>query len=292
MSQSLHGAQSRGLVTAGDGYRIEPVEPRPARLREQAALLAHVFPRSGRYSPEYLRWQYAENPSGTAVGFDAYDGESLAAHYVTQPLEAEIFGRVERGLLSFNTATHPGHQGRGLFTRLARATYARARELGFGFVVGVANANSTPGFTGRLGFTLVAPLDVETGFGYVDADPAQRPAFRQLWSRERLAWRLRNPNVRYRLARGRLFAPTHLRGVAMQLTCESYESAPAPSGRQPLLGAWLGLHPSRRRRGVALAIPPSLRPSPLNLIFLDLTSQHRTLQRSDVQFEALDFDAY
>lgn len=78
----------------------------------------------------------------------------------------------------------------------------------------------------------------------------------------------------------------------MQLTCESYESAPAPSGRQPLLGAWLGLHPSRRRRGVALAIPPSLRPSPLNLIFLDLTSQHRTLQRSDVQFEALDFDAY
>ena len=92
------------------------------------------------------------------VGADAWDGERLAAHYVTCPMEAVVEGRVAKGLLSLNTATHPDYQGRGLFTTLAQAAYAQGAAAGYEFVVGVANANSTPGFLKRLEFQHEARL--------------------------------------------------------------------------------------------------------------------------------------
>jgi hypothetical protein len=58
------------------------------------------------------------------------------------------------------------------------------------------------------------------------------------------------------------------------------------------LTAWIGLAPNARWSGIALRVPQSMRPSPLNLIFKDLTDAARTLDKSKVFFEAIDFDAY
>src|SRR5205814_9366938 len=110
------------------------------------------------FTADGLAWRYRDNPAGQVVGADAWDGARLAAHYVTCPLEARIDGAVVKGLLSLNTATHPDYQGRGLFTTLAEAAYAQGAAAGYGFVIGVANAYSTPGFVRRLAFQHVDRL--------------------------------------------------------------------------------------------------------------------------------------
>lgn len=53
---------------------------------------------------------------------------------------------------SGDTMTHPHHQGRGLFTKLALQTYDLAKEHGIEFIYGFPSKNSYPGFKNKLGW--------------------------------------------------------------------------------------------------------------------------------------------
>ena len=90
------------------------------------------------FKEEYYGWQYMENPNGRVVSYNAYsEGGQLAAHYAAIPIKMILGGKEELGLLSLNTATHPNHQGKRLFTTLADKTYQKATELGYKFVIGL-----------------------------------------------------------------------------------------------------------------------------------------------------------
>ncbi|RZT41348.1 GNAT family N-acetyltransferase [Cupriavidus agavae] len=273
-------------------------------LREYAELFRASFPDAGHLNETYLKWLYSENPSGKVVGFDAYAEGRLAAHYVTVPADVFIQGVRQRGLLSLNTATHPDFQGKGLFTELARRTYERGAELGFNFVYGVANANSTPGFIRKLGFQLVRPLDAKISLGHVaKVDwPAvcRTAAFRRQWTEAHLAWRARNPQNAIRFASNRdgvltAFASTDKPGVVV--AGEFSPDGPVtalPCASVPILPRlFIGLLPeASRRRGLAIDVPKALRPSPLNLIYLSLDQKQKTLPADQIALSFLDFDAY
>ncbi|HEX8825648.1 MAG TPA: GNAT family N-acetyltransferase [Archangium sp.] len=285
-------------------YDIRQIELSEPSLQSYHRLLTEVFPTAAaQFTPAYLTWQYVRNPAGPAVGFNAFAGETLAAHYVTLPIRVQLEGRACKGLLSLNTATHPQHQGKGLFTRLADATYQYAASQGYELVVGVANANSTPGFTRKLGFQLVAPLEARMGVGPLPAqDPRFTSEFEVLWDHELLGWRLANPSRTYRLRpRGesmRIEAPTGKAGIQAILgdfpraLCPTALERTAPASPNPVR-LWLGIDPSRRfQRSLYTSIPKRLRPSPLNLIYRDLTGKRASLDMSRLRFRALDFDAY
>jgi GNAT superfamily N-acetyltransferase len=272
-----------------------------ADLSEVEVLLHQAFPEAHQLDHAYLRWSYLENPDGHALGFNAYHDGSLAAHFVTQPLRAQVEGREERGLLSFHIATHPDYRGQGLFTQLARRTFDEARSEGFDFVVGVANAASTPGFIRKLRFQLVAPLSVRVGLGpprFRSPAPSAKPCFSRIWSAEGRAWRCACPARRYAVVpdgeRTTIYSPTGRAGILAELgsfpRAQVPEHLPRASKLNPLR-LWIGLDP-RQRAGVYLPLPDALRPSPLNLIFLDLTGAKRQLDPRRVRFQAIDFDAY
>lgn len=277
---------------------LRPVATDDRSLEEVSALLARAFPGVSHLGRDYLAWAYRDGPDGSVVGFNAYDGGRLAAHYVTQPLRARVNEVEERGLLSFHTATDPDFRGRGLFPRLARATFEEAARRGYGHVVGVANAASSPGFVGKLGFQLVAPLDVRIGLGpRAGGRSGPTPRYERLWSRSAARWRLACPARRYR-AVGRaektvVYAPTGRLGIWVELARLPRELAAAvePLRAHPLR-LWIGLEPGGARWPLSARVPTRLRPSPLNLIFLDLTRAGRRLDAAEVRFSAMDFDAY
>jgi len=254
-------------------------------------------------TPAYLEWQYVQNPVGQCVGFNAYAREQLAAHYVTLPVTAKLFGVEKRGLLSLNTATHPQHQGKRLFTTLAEKTYEYGKSEGYDFVFGVANANSTPGFIRKLGFQLVAPLSAKLGFGLVKKK--QTPpdiCFECVWDATRLSWRLQNPSLAYSCRQAnqsaQVLAPTGKFGIQAilgefmikqypaQLFAE-HRAIPYPIKLWIGLDAWVDW-----TRSLYMDIPERFKPSPLNLIFKDLTGKQRELLPDQVIFQAIDFDAY
>ncbi|MFL5295198.1 MAG: GNAT family N-acetyltransferase [Phenylobacterium sp.] len=277
---------------------IRPAGTAPDQLTAYSGLLNAVF-QTRKFSPEAIAWRYRDNPAGQVVGADAWDGERLAAHYVTCPLEARIDGEVVRGLLSLNTATHPDYQGRGLFTRLAETAYAAGTDAGYRFVIGVANANSTPGFLKKLGFQHVDRLHAgvlaRLPRRFADADVQ----FQGHWREELLAWRLANPEGRYAVARYKGLIGVWARTQAPFVACAAFlrdEGQELAGARGAPLAAslFIGLEP-RIRLGeqMFLPVPERLRPSPLNFIWRPLGAGVPPVLRPEAAaLNFLDFDPY
>jgi len=262
-----------------------------------------VFPWAKWLTPGYLNWEYNLNPLGPEVGFNAYLDGDLTGHYVVQPIEANLFGTITKGVLSMNTATHPNHQRKNLFTTLAQKTYDAAREEEYEFVIGVANANSTPGFVRRLGFQLVHSLDAKIGIGPVTRQSFHEDLeFQRTWSKELLEWRTANPAQQYRVRRKRnsfvIEGPTGKLGIQAILgefpidMDHQFQDAHGQRRYNPLK-LWIGIDDSINwSRSMYFDIPRRLRPSPLNLIFKDLTGKNRELAAEKVKFQLIDFDVY
>ncbi len=279
---------------------IAPTDVSAAGLRRIAALLREVFPNARGIDPEYLGWDYALNPMGTAVAFDARDGDAVVAHMAGRALVARFEGREERGLLIHHAATLEAQRRQGRFGALLEAIAEAGSRTGFTFLVAVANARSAPVFVARHGFQPLGPLDVALGVGlpprWEEAAPTQ---LEPVWNPDPLAWRLRRPGADYRVRRlgdsAQLLARTARFGPWMELAwLPAHTLPPQLRALTPALrlGAWIGLE-ARRREGLwpAVGVPLRLRPSPLELIFRDLAGQRR-LERGLVAFRALDFDAY
>ncbi|QWF16142.1 GNAT family N-acetyltransferase [Lysobacter capsici] len=283
---------------------IRAVSTDAAALASYEQLFQHCFPGASHLNATYLDWLYARNPAGQVIGCDAWEGDTLAAHYVCVPVQAVVAGRPLRVMLSLNTATHPDFQGKGLFTRLADATYQAGAAAGVGAVYGVANANSTPGFIRKLGFTLVRPLDAQIGLGRIDDRDAQaareQAEFRRDWSQAALAWRVANPQRSYALVRAAdgvvgAQASTGKPGL------RAWDEVPLPSGMSapsasPSFGMHLhlGLRPrgGDRKSAMWFDIPQRFRPSPLNMIFRPLGEGVLVPSADSVRLGQLDFDAF
>lgn len=290
-------------------------------------LLAEVFG-GQRYSPGYLEWLYRENPDGNEIATDELSNGHCRGHYAVIPQNWSDGSRMARLALSLNTAIGEEFRGKGLFVILAEETYRRAAAKGIVGIVGVANANSTPGFLRRLNFSLVGSMPVRIGLVWPFGRRAHiheatqaflnSPQMASLcaslvvrdwqvaWNLERLRWRLSAPSISYHIhiapdcigiTRRILHAGLPFvallkllpRGEAAQIDVTPILRAAALAYRTPFF-LYAGWNDAARFRGVP--IPKRLKPSPLNLIYRQLLPGSPPLFSEKRHLEFLDFDAY
>ncbi|EGQ9966930.1 GNAT family N-acetyltransferase [Vibrio cholerae] len=293
---------------------MEQIEYRPLELSDVeisniVTLLKKCFPKSAKFSNDYLKWLYVDNPNGRAIGFNAYINQELVGHYSCIPMLASVSGESQKGLLSLNTATHPNHQGKGLFRKLANETYKLAKDIDYKFVCGVANSRSSLLFVKLLKFQHVAPLEVKLSFGSVlDVENLKNvddfAEFSTQWDSKTLEWRMSNPvNVcRVGLKNGssaRVFANTEYPfivndGIALLGNDSDADYASESLKDRFSIKMSLCLYPKEiiKRNTIHVNLPDKFKPSPLNFIYKDLTEIKRTLSPCKVFFNYLDFDAY
>jgi hypothetical protein len=252
-------------------------------------------------SPDYLRWQYLENPLGKVFGFNATYNNQLVAHYATIPVRAVIHGNTANGLLSVNTATHPLHTGKGLFIKLASMTYELGSGQGYSYVVGVANKNSINGFINKLGFQFLGRL--QTRFTTSTIHYFERKTsldFLPINDSLNLAWRLSKPNSDYynlnKKERALIIGKSRNFQV-MLYEGDNYEVLLSKS-ELPLLyrvnpvKMWLGLDSHVDwKRTLNLQVSDHYKATTLNLIFLDLKSWGK-IDNEMLSFWSIDFDSY
>ena len=96
-----------------------------------AACIGAAFPDNPKSRVDVLRWQYRQNPFGASPSWVWEDDGRIVAHYTAYPVPYRIAGQVTRAGFAVDAAVVPSHQGRGLFTPLARALYddCAAHEL-------------------------------------------------------------------------------------------------------------------------------------------------------------------
>jgi len=267
-------------------YNIEPIDTSEKGLGQVTQLLQACFPDAKKFTEQFLKWQYVDNPCGKVHGYNAFLNGELAAHYATIPVDYIIKGKKCKGLLSLNTATALNHRGKKLFKNLAEKTYETAKDLGYEFIIGVANANSTHGFVNKMQFQLVAPLEVKIGFGDVKGDE-NLIQLKSIKGENWLKWRLSNPAQRYNIFKKGVYSEFIKPFLIAYLS-------KAISTNRSFFGVtlWIGLTPKSKTRGLLVNFPDKLKPSPLNLIFRDLTGAIGQIDKHSVDFELLDFDAY
>ena len=281
--------------------KIRPIRLDAEHLELYSVLLNNCFPDTPanrrKFSTVSLEWLYKENPDGMALGFDAFDGDKLVAHYVCIPTNILGSAGPLRALLSLNTATLPKYQGRGFFTQLAETTFEAAKQLGYDCIYGVANQNSTPGFVQKLGFSFVAPLQAMLGVGRLQPPISNFPLqFQRSWSSSTLTWRCANPanplSTSKQLGSRVFMACTEFPGInAYAELWDKTVLQSSPSVSSLKLKLVLGLFP----QGLSASyfkIPNFLKPAPLNFVFKSLNPLVVVPSRDAVHFTFLDFDAY
>ncbi len=101
----------------------------------------------------YLDKKYNTQAFGASfIGFLAIDKKTqeTAGYYGVFPILCRKEGKNMLAAQSGDTMTHPKHQAKGLFTKLAILTYELAKSEGVRFVFGFPNKNSYPGFIKKL----------------------------------------------------------------------------------------------------------------------------------------------
>lgn len=261
-----------------------------ASLKKYSELLSKVFPNTNKYSTDFLNWQYNLNPCGTVIGFDAFFGEELAAHYVTIPVEYIKDNKKYKGLLSLNTATNSKFQGKGLFTKLADKTYELAKNNGYQFVIGVANQNSTHGFIKKLGFQLVTPLDAYIYIGDNKKTIVPNALFQSSMNEAAMNWRINNPSNSYLFSDGFVYSVTDKKSIKACLSTTKITQQ--KNNTSFLLKMTIGIN-NKPNTIFKIKVPNKLKPSPLNLIFKKLDPEFSLqINTSTIFFELIDFDAY
>jgi hypothetical protein len=253
---------------------------RSSALPNYSDLLSQTF-QGFKPSTDYLEWLYYKNPRGKVVGFDAFDGVRLVAHYVCIPIK--IQGFLHNSLLSLNTATLPTHQGRGLFRLLAERTFESAAAT-YANVIAVANAKSLGGFTKHLGFSSMGNLELR--FGAL----ARKFEGSRIYSKDDLIWRGSCPDRLTRVSPmgpGSYLVSVKPLKIAPEFQAIVYEEFSNLGSRQNnKLGITLdwrrGTHPK-------LKLPKHLKPSPLQLLFKPLLEPDSNVLTS---FSFPDFDAF
>jgi GNAT superfamily N-acetyltransferase len=279
---------------------IRALDLSPQGLERTARLLRVVFPTARHITPAYLSRLYHGNPLGPTTGLCAYEGDELVGHYLMIPIRARIFGVEETGIWPFQLATHPGYRLKGLFSRFVEESFDLCREGGFTFFAGVGNANSTPIFVEKWGYQRIRQLDVKLGLG--PAPPKGDDSGLELvriWDRETIAWRLGHPAHPYRVRRSGGVVRVYAQGpYRIPVEVGVFPSNQIPDGLPALRGPaplrlFVGADPTRDwSRSAYRDVPQRFWPSPLHLLFYDLTGQGRRFDPGAVRYEVFDYDAY
>jgi hypothetical protein len=285
-------------------FDFRPIDLSASGIDETCELLSAVFPQATHLTPDYLKRLYFGNPLGESWGLSCFDDDGrLVAHNIMIPIRARVFGRTETGIWPFQLATHPEARMKGLFVAMTEATNDECRQRGYTFLAGVGNQNSTPIFVKKWDYQSICQLDVKVGFGAVPASH-ELPGgdLVRVWDDPAgIAWRLGHTqrgryHVKWRGGVGHILADTGRYGIRAEIAAFRRDHLPADLpelGITNPLRLWIGKDPTRDFSGsLFFDLPMRFRPSPLNLLWYDLTGENRRHDPAKVQYEVFDFDAY
>ena len=271
---------------------IRPIEVTEEALHELHRYLHVVFPKATKFTPDFVKWQYIQNPLGVMSGYNAWDGNRIIAHFAGLPLTMNLFGKICRGLLTINVSTDPAYRGQKLFTKVGEHTIQHAKDLGCDFLIGVPNANSTHTFLKYLGFYLISPLTVKIGFGAHIYSDKEFNCYK-LWDDAQWSWRLQNPANKYYYRNNILSTPISffaktLSNVYFSNAVDRKLLVNNNAGLR-LLNLYVGLG-ADTSKGFYFKLPSLIKHSPFNLVFRDLTGNIPVIKQEDISFQLIDFD--
>lgn len=273
-------------------YAIKKIDISEEGLIEVTRFLKEIFPNNKKFSLDFIRWQYAHNPLGEMIGFNAWDNGRIISHFAALPINMNLFGKLCKGLLCINVSTNINYRGNRLFTILGEKTIEYAKSKGYDFFIAVPNANSTHAFLKYFQFQFISPLSVKVGLGK-NIYPQKAAKCYKIWDDKQWQWRLNNPSNKYAQDKKEIvmspisfFAKSVSKGQSHDNRCDiNLQNI----GFRPL-NLYIGLG-ADVSKGFYFNIPSFIKRPPFNLVFKDLTGGRiPRINKDDIFLQLIDLD--
>lgn len=172
-------------------------------------------------SESFWRWKHSQNPFGVSPVLLAFEENQLVGIRAFMKWRWQLERKIFTAVRAVDTATHPAHQGKGIFKKLTLQLADRCREDGVDFIFNTPNKSSMPGYlkmgwkaAGRLKMYLQPTFNFEKKINdfdlryrwenelsaYCNVQPEYYKFLSTQISADYLNWRYgRNPNVNYNL---------------------------------------------------------------------------------------------
>ncbi|HEY5750359.1 MAG TPA: GNAT family N-acetyltransferase [Chryseolinea sp.] len=123
-------------------------------------------------SEHYWRWKHLENPFGPSPVLLCRENDTLIGVRAFMRWRWKQGGQLFHAVRAVDTATHPGHQGKGIFKKLTLNLVDLCKKNGDHFVFNTPNSQSKPGYL-KMGWEEAGKLPI--------AFSVQHP-FRMAWN--------------------------------------------------------------------------------------------------------------
>jgi GNAT superfamily N-acetyltransferase len=108
----------------------------------------------------FWEWKHERNPFGPSLLLFGEEDGQLAGLRAFLRWQWQADGSLFEAVRAVDTATHPAHQRKGIFSRLTLAGLDAANREGVAFVFNTPNRNSLPGYL-KMGWQFVARLPMQ-----------------------------------------------------------------------------------------------------------------------------------
>lgn len=129
-------------------------------------------------SESIWNYKHVNNPFGKSLVFIAIEGNEIVGVRAFMRWKWKLEDETYNTFRAVDTATHPEHQGKGIFKKLTLKAVEVAKEKGDNFIFNTPNDQSRPGYL-KMGWEQIGKIKV-----------ALRPAFNSFWNFE-------NSNIEY-----------------------------------------------------------------------------------------------
>lgn len=110
-------------------------------------------------SERYWRWKHLENPFGESPVLLCWEGDVLIGVRAFMCWQWVSRGHIFKSVRAVDTATHPNHQGKGIFRKLTLMLLNSCNESGVDFVYNTPNNKSKPGYL-KMGWQVAGTLPI------------------------------------------------------------------------------------------------------------------------------------
>ena len=110
-------------------------------------------------SEEIWNFKHVTNPFGKSLVLVATEGEEIIGVRAFMRWKWQLAGNIYSCFRAVDTATHPSHQGKGIFKKLTLKAVEIAKEQGDHFIFNTPNEKSRPGYL-KMGWEPVGKINV------------------------------------------------------------------------------------------------------------------------------------
>lgn len=135
--------------------RFAPAD-RPAVLELLASSLGWL---PDDHHSAFFSWKHDDNPFGASLAWVAVEAGEVIGFRTFLRWELLVGGQPVRAVRAVDTATHPDHRGRGIFSILTRRALEELADEGVDAVFNTPNDQSRPGYL-KMGWEVVGRLPV------------------------------------------------------------------------------------------------------------------------------------